>query len=76
MEQSGFDVPKVIVLTRSEWLNQSIAHVYDHIEKEIGFPCVIRPANQGSSIGVSILNRDAMLTDVEAAVHKSFSVIL
>lgn len=72
MEQSGFDVPKVIVLTRSEWLNQSIAHVYDHIEKEIGFPCVIRPANQGSSIGVSILNRDAMLTDVEAAVHKSF----
>ena len=55
MEQSGFDVPKVIVLTRSEWLNQSIAHVYDHIEKEIGFPCVIRPANQGSSIGVSIL---------------------
>lgn len=63
---------KVIVLTQSEWLNQSIAHVYDHIEKEIGFPCVIRPANQGSSIGVSILNRDAMLTDVEAAVHKSF----
>ncbi len=56
MKRSGFDVPASFVLTKADWINESES--YERAAKEIGFPLVIRPANQGSSIGVSIVSDD------------------
>jgi len=39
---------------------------------EIGFPMVIKPANQGSSIGISILNTEAELLFI-SAIEKHYS---
>lgn len=72
MEHANFSVPKVIVLDKKNWNQNTIQLLYARIEHEIGFPCVIRPANQGSSIGVSILSSDALITDVSLAIEKSF----
>ena len=56
MKRSGFEVPASFVLTKEEWKDESES--FEKAKKEIGFPLVIRPANQGSSIGVSIVPDD------------------
>ncbi|MBK7466178.1 MAG: D-alanine--D-alanine ligase [Saprospiraceae bacterium] len=72
MEHAGFSVPQVIVLSKEKWRQQELQQLYHKIESEIGFPCVIRPANQGSSIGVSILSSEALITDLDRAMHLAF----
>ncbi len=58
MGHAGFDVPEMIVIKKNEWNANSQKSLYESASKKIGFPLVIRPANQGSSIGVSILMED------------------
>lgn len=72
MLQKGFACPKVQVLTKAEWLRANVYALYEQAEREIGFPLVIRPANQGSSIGVSIIDDQAGLEGFEAAVNRAF----
>jgi D-alanine-D-alanine ligase len=69
MNLAGFGATAYFTITRSEW-EQGIS-VYDKVKQEIGFPCVIRPANQGSSIGVSILQADDEHA-LNEAVKKAF----
>ena len=52
MEAGGFATPKVLTIPRKSWPG---AAWYQRCVQEIGWPLVIRPANQGSSIGVAIL---------------------
>ncbi|MBV7330087.1 D-alanine--D-alanine ligase [Chloroflexi bacterium TSY] len=40
------------VVTRDEW-NQSPTTVLFHLEQELGYPLFVKPANLGSSVGVS-----------------------
>ncbi|MDQ3142675.1 MAG: ATP-grasp domain-containing protein [Bacteroidota bacterium] len=72
MAYAGFETPKFMVLEKSNWEPQNINSLYNKIESDIGFPCVIRPANQGSSIGVSILGADALIPEVQRAVQSAF----
>ena len=65
MDAGGFECPNVIELDRAEWLNADLKEQFEQAKREIGYPIVIRPAKQGSSIGVSILNSD---TDYKAFV--------
>jgi len=58
MEAAGFATPEVMVLTKQDWLAADVSILYEEATAKIGFPMVIRPANQGSSIGVSIINED------------------
>ena len=37
---------------KSEW-KQNQQSVYDEVEKELGYPCFVKPANLGSSVGIS-----------------------
>lgn len=58
MSQAGFDVPEMLVIAKNSWTKSSVKNYYEAAKEKIGFPLVIRPANQGSSIGVSILMED------------------
>jgi D-alanine-D-alanine ligase len=58
MGMAGFDVPEMLVINKKDWKRETAAEFYARAKEEIGFPLVIRPANQGSSIGVSILMQD------------------
>ncbi len=69
MNLAGFSATAYFTTSRSDW--ESGTSVYERIKNEIGFPCVIRPANQGSSIGVSILLQDDE-KEVNDAVQKAF----
>jgi len=64
MKVVGYDVPNSFVLTKGDWENQQAC--LTKASNEIGFPLVVRPANQGSSIGVSIVKEADLQTFAEA----------
>ncbi|HUM47972.1 MAG TPA: hypothetical protein PLD84_13665, partial [Chitinophagales bacterium] len=57
MKEAGQQVSKSVVIKRNEWLAVSkVKEIFKQAEKKIGLPFVVRPANQGSSIGVTIIH--------------------
>lgn len=58
MVSKGFNSPNYITIQRKDWIEGTADRPFEKVKETIGFPCVVKPANQGSSIGVSILNSD------------------
>lgn len=50
--QIGLPQVRYIGLLRSQWEKQRDA-IMDRIEQELGYPCFVKPANMGSSVGIS-----------------------
>jgi D-alanine-D-alanine ligase/UDP-N-acetylmuramate--alanine ligase len=74
MAKAGFNVPKFITITRNNWLNaRDKKSFYEHAKTTIGIPSVVKSANQGSSIGVTVLSDDDLEKFIKA-VNKSFFV--
>ena len=73
MEAGGFNCPAILVLKRREWAKLSdFNSLYADAKSTIGFPMVIRPANQGSSIGVRIINEEEGIEGFIDAVNHAF----
>ena len=72
METGGFACPPVLVLEKSQWNKEVAAEIFNQAIAEIKFPMVIRPANQGSSIGVKILPEGSNLTTFTEAIDAAF----
>ncbi len=72
MEASGFACPNVLVLERRKWIEGDLKQIFKRASKKLGFPMVIRPANQGSSIGVAIIDEEAGLSAFEKFVNRAF----
>lgn len=72
MGQKGFPCPKVITLTKPEWLDRGDKDYFEAAKEQIGFPMVIRPANQGSSIGVSIIQEAEGTRGFHQAMDQAF----
>jgi len=72
METGGFACPAVLVLEKSQWNKEVAAKIFNQAIAEIKFPMVIRPANQGSSIGVKILPEGSNLTTFTEAIDAAF----
>ena len=71
MVQAGFNSPPFFTIDRYAWIKGQCKDVWEKAKKDIGFPMVIKPANQGSSIGVSILssnNEVEFMSAVEKAL--------
>jgi D-alanine-D-alanine ligase len=71
MVLSGFNSPSFFTIDRAQWMEGKHNNAWEKAKKEIGLPMVIKPANQGSSIGVSIVNKDnecVFLSAVEKAL--------
>lgn len=71
MVNAGFNSPKFFTIEREEFINGSCTEVLRKVKEEIGFPLVVKPANQGSSIGISILHNDENYA-LMGAVGKAF----
>jgi D-alanine-D-alanine ligase len=67
--QAGLPVPHSLVVTWPQWKNKTTA-VVRQIESELGYPCFVKPANGGSSIGtVKARSRDDLTDGVAEALH-------
>ena len=73
MKKSGFNVPEVAVINRIEWLASPNRKSFIKNLKSVGFPCVVKAANQGSSIGISVLKNNDVEEFIQA-VNKSFFI--
>lgn len=70
MVNAGFNSPNYFTIDRNDWIKGHVKGIWKKAKTEIGFPMVIKPANQGSSIGISIFNSDSeplFMADVEKA---------
>jgi D-alanine-D-alanine ligase len=52
LRQAGLPVPQSLVVTASRWQEEGPAQARE-VEKQLGYPCFVKPANSGSSIGTS-----------------------
>ncbi|HEU4874237.1 MAG TPA: D-alanine--D-alanine ligase family protein [Pyrinomonadaceae bacterium] len=60
--QAGLPICKYIWFLRSQWRNDP-AKVIRKVTSDIGLPCFVKPANLGSSVGVSRAKDKKSLTD-------------
>ncbi|MGE8207091.1 D-alanine--D-alanine ligase [Heyndrickxia sp. NPDC080065] len=59
-EQAGLPQVKYVWFIRSSWENNREPS-YTKVEEELGYPCFVKPANLGSSVGISkCTNRDEL----------------
>lgn len=72
MESAGFECPEVLVINRKDWINNNAEEFFEKAENAIGYPMVIRPANQGSSIGVAIINKSEGLSGFNHYINQAF----
>jgi D-alanine-D-alanine ligase len=70
--QAGLPQVKYMAVTRSEvWSNPCVfPKLCDQIEAEIGYPCFIKPANLGSSVGIA---KARTRSELEAALDSAAS---
>lgn len=73
MVNAGFNSPAFFSIDRQQWLAGKTKGIWDKAKKEIGFPMVIKPANQGSSIGVTILQKEDEYLFMEAVEKALFT---
>lgn len=71
MKAAGMKVPPYYSFPKSAL--RDLKSVYTRIKKEVGLPFVVKPANQGSSVGVSVLAKDSY-EEFEQAVERSFFI--
>jgi UDP-N-acetylmuramate--alanine ligase len=71
MQHAGFNSPKWSSLQKNAWLKGDSKKVFKTLQTTVGLPFVVKPANQGSSVGVSVISENN-LVDFEKAVKKSF----
>jgi D-alanine-D-alanine ligase len=70
--QAGLPQVKYLALSRSQvWSNPCVyPKLCDQIEAELGYPCFVKPANLGSSVGIAKVRNRAQL---EAALDSAAS---
>jgi D-alanine-D-alanine ligase len=71
MVNKGFNSPAYITIKRNDWIEGKTNGALKTVKEKIGFPCVVKPANQGSSIGVTVLaseNEHDFMSAVEKAL--------
>ncbi len=74
--QAGLPLCKYVWFLRSEWQRDQ-PKVLRKVAREIGFPCFVKPANLGSSVGISKANDKASLIKaVELAAEYDRKVIV
>lgn len=74
--QAGLPQVKYVWFIRSEWEAEQEAS-YKRVEEEIGYPCFVKPANLGSSVGISkCTNRDQLADACKEAFQFDRKIII
>jgi len=71
MVNAGFNSPDFFTIDRADYINGNCKQAFAKAKEKIKFPLVVKPANQGSSIGVSILLKEdeyAFMQAIEKAL--------
>lgn len=73
MQHAGFNSPKFTGITKQEWSSGDRKKILAAVKKQVGLPFVIKPANQGSSVGVSVITENT-IANLEQAIDAAFFI--
>ncbi len=73
MKEAGMHVPATFSFSKQEWLNGNRKKIFASVQALFKNQCVVKPANQGSSVGVSVIQTNNF-SAFELAVNKSFFI--
>jgi len=74
--QHGIPQTKYTSFRSHQW-KENKEKTYDEIEEKIGYPCYVKPANSGSSVGISkASNREELKKSVEEAFLYDLKIII
>lgn len=75
MMNNGFNVPLFLKLERGQYvgMDDELPSIMELVSKEVGFPCVVKSATQGSSIGVSVVEKSDQSL-LRSALDRSFFI--
>lgn len=73
MVNAGFNSPAFFTIERNAYISGNCKDAFEKAKKTIGFPLVVKPASQGSSIGVSILHEEDQAAFMEAVEKALFT---
>lgn len=75
-KEAGLPICKYAWFLRSEWEGAE-QNVVALIEKNIGYPCFVKPANLGSSVGVSLANdADSLIAAINDAARYDRKIVV
>jgi D-alanine-D-alanine ligase len=75
-EQAGLPIVKYVWFLKEEWAKKRI-NVLRHIEKALKYPCFIKPANMGSSVGISkAKNRRELIVGINLAARYDSKILV
>ncbi|WP_042352516.1 D-alanine--D-alanine ligase [Bacillus massiliigorillae] len=66
--QAGLPQVNYVWCTRKQW-EQNETKTYEQVEQELGYPCFVKPANLGSSVGI---NKCSNQEELKAAFEEAF----
>jgi len=72
MQKAGFPAPEVVPINHTDWTTSKEEEWFLQSKEKIGWPMVIRPSNQGSSIGVKIIDQEVGFEGFKEAVDGAF----
>lgn len=73
---AGLPMCKYVWFLRSEW-ERAAETVVDQVKTKLGFPCFVKPANLGSSVGVTMANDEISLRQgIELAAQYDRKIIV
>ncbi|MGD6845347.1 D-alanine--D-alanine ligase [Bacillus infantis] len=74
--QAGLPQVNYVWFVRSEW-QKAGETAYEKVENELGYPCFVKPANLGSSVGISkCSNREELAAAFEEAFQFDRKIIV
>ncbi|AFY59293.1 D-alanine--D-alanine ligase family protein [Synechococcus sp. PCC 6312] len=76
---AGLEQVAYLPVNRSEiWSDPCVySHLCDQIESTLGYPCFVKPANLGSSVGITkVKNRDQLTTALDNAASYDTRIIV
>ncbi|MGD6857092.1 D-alanine--D-alanine ligase [Bacillus infantis] len=74
--QAGLPQVNYVWFVRSEW-QKAGETAYEKVEEELGYPCFVKPANLGSSVGISkCSNREELAAAFEEAFQFDRKIIV
>ncbi|UNC90630.1 D-alanine--D-alanine ligase [Candidatus Contubernalis alkaliaceticus] len=75
-ERCGLPVGKYLYFLKKEW-TENQERIIKEIEEVLGYPCFIKPANLGSSVGISKANnREKLILGIEDAARYDRKIVV
>jgi D-alanine-D-alanine ligase len=71
LEYNGIKTPKWISIKKDPGLN--FESVNEIVKNEIGYPCVVKPNDEGSTVGLSIVQPDVEDVQLPGAIETAFN---